>query len=114
MLMDKKILEFNVEEIKAFMNGLRPKPGKRSGYNVLWQALVCSWQFKDLQKSIAYYERFKDKAYLAEASTHLADLLMQVICMIIILNIDPEEIMEMGLNRLREHAKIEIYPKLWE
>lgn len=107
-----KKIEIDVDEILKYIRGLRPR--HREKYEVLWQAVVCSWQFKDLQKSIAYYVRFKDPAFLAEAKTHLGDLLMQVIALCLVLEVDPEEIWDMGLKRLTEHAKIEIYPRLWK
>ena len=105
-------VDIKIEEIAQYIRGLRPKVN--DGYDVLWQALVTSWQFKDLQKSIAYYLRFKDNAYLAEAKTHLADLITQFVAMCITLDLDIKEIIDMGYNRIKEHASIEIYPRLWE
>lgn len=100
-----------LEKIRSYIRGLKPRHTEK--YAVLWQSMVCSWQFHELQRSIAYYVRFKDKAYLAEAKTHLADLLMQVVAMCLVLDIDPNEIWKMGFNRLEEHANLEIYPRLW-
>jgi len=101
-----------LEKIRRYIRGLMPR--HREKYDVLWQTIVASWQFKDLQKSIAYYVRFRDKAYLAEAKTHLADLLIQVLAMCLVLEVDPNEIFDMGVKRLEEHALKEIYPRLWE
>ena len=101
-----------LEAIQQYILGLKPKHGEK--YDVLWQTIVCSWQFKDLEKSIAYYVRFKDKSYIPEIKTHLADLMIQVVAMCLVLDIDPNEILALGFQRLKEHAKIEIYPKFWE
>lgn len=106
-----KKLEIDEEKILRYVRGLLPR--HRDGYETLWQSIIASWQFKDLQKALAYYVRFKDKAYIAEAKSHLADLFIQVVALCLVLELDPAEILDLGKERLEEHAKIEIYPRLW-
>jgi len=89
-------------------------PRHRERYDLLWQINVASWQFKDVQKSIAYYIRFKDNVNRTSAKTHLSDLLIQIVALCLLLDLDISEVWNLGMKRIQEHAKLEIYPKLWE
>jgi len=101
-----------LNELLMRVRSLLPRHKER--YDLLWQINVASWQFKDVQKSIAYYVRFKDDVYRASAKTHLSDLLVQIVALCALLDLNISEVWHLGMKRIQEHAKLDIYPKLWE
>jgi len=104
-------MEVNLEEMMKYARMLLPKVGTRSElFPRLWQCLISYSQFgnRDFIHSMIHYERCKDgeekKAYLAEAKLHISDCFCQLILLCSLFDIDIDEVIKLGEERLKNHT----------
>lgn len=105
------------EEIERIARALMPPPAKRGKlFEKLWQSLIAYAQFgnRDFINGMLKYVRTKDKAYLAEAKLHISDAFTQLFLLCIFYDIDINEVIELGFERLKNHWKQEMLKEFKE
>jgi len=115
------MVEINLEEMKKHARMLLPKIGIRQEiFDKLWQSLISYAQFgnRDFINSMIHYIRCKDgdekKAYLAEAKGHMADCFCQMILLCTLFDIDIDEVIKFGEERLKNHTLQEMLKEFGE
>lgn len=105
------------EEIEQVARALMPPPAKRQElFEKLWQSLIAYAQFgnRDCINAMLKYVRTKDtnpdlaKAYLAEAKGHLSDAFCQLFLLCAFYDIDAQEVINFGVERLKNHWRQEM------
>jgi hypothetical protein len=110
-------VEIPKEEIEKVARALMPLPDKRSQlFERLWQSLIAYAQFgnRDFIKSMQAYVRTKDPAYLVEAKLHISDAFCQLFLLCAFYDIDTQEVINLGIERLKNHWKQEILKEFKE
>jgi hypothetical protein len=100
------------EEIKRIARALMPPIGKRAKFfDVIWQSLISYAQFgnRDFINSMLHWIRTKDPCYLAEAKGHLSDAFCQLFLLCIFYDIDINEVIKFGVERLKNHWSQEMF-----
>lgn len=100
---------------------LLPKLGERQKlFEKLWQSLISYAQFgnRDFINAMVHYIRCGDerekKAYLAEAKIHISDCFCQLILLCVLYDIDIEEVIKFGEERLKNHTYQEMLKEFGE
>lgn len=99
------------EEIEKVARALMPPPDKRGKlFEVIWQSLIAYAQFgnRDFINAMLKYVRTKDMAYLAEAKIHISDAFCQLFLLCAFYDIDTQEVINFGVERLKNHWKQEM------
>jgi len=116
-------VEVPEEEIKKIARALMPPLEKRGRFfEVVWQSLIAYAQFgnRDFINNMIHWLRTKDKnpdiakAYLAEAKSHLSDAFCQLFLLCAFYDIDPNEVIKFGVERLKNHWKQEMLKEFKE
>jgi len=104
-------MEINLDEMMKHARILLPKVGKRQElFPKLWQSLISYAQFgnRDFINAMIHYVRCKDgelkRAYLAEAKLHISDCFCQLILLCTLYDINIEEVIKLGEERLKNHT----------
>jgi len=104
-------VEIPKDEIERVARALMPPLDKRGKlFEKLWQSLIAFAQFgnRDFIKSMMAYVRTKDNAYLVEAKLHISDAFTQLFLLCIFYEIDIDEVIKLGVERLKNHWKQEM------
>lgn len=110
-------MEIPKEEIVKIARALMPSLNKRSQlFEKLWQSLIAHAQFgnRDFIKSMQAYVLTKDPAYLAEAKLHISDAFCQLFLLCAFYEIDIQEIINLGVDRLKNHWQQEMLKEFKE
>lgn len=94
-----------------------PPPDKRGKFfEKVWQSLIAYAQFgnRDFINAMLKYVRTKDTAYLAEAKIHISDAFTQLFLLCTFYEIDVNEVIELGIERLKNHWKQEMLKEFKE
>ena len=105
------MIDIPIEEIKKVARALMPSLDKRDKlFERLWQSLIAYAQFgnRDFINAMLHYVRTKDKAYLAEAKIHISDAFTQLFLLCIFYEIDVDEVLTLGVERLKNHWRQEM------
>lgn len=115
------MVDINLEEMERNARALLPKLGKRGEmFSRLWQSLISYAQFgnRDFINAMIHYERCKDgdekRAYLAEAKIHISDCFCQLILLCTLFNVDIDEVVKLGEERLKNHLYQEMLKEFGE
>ncbi len=104
-------VEIPKEAIEQVARSLMPPLISRSKlFPYLWQSLISYAQFgnRDFINSMLKYVRTKDKIYLTEAKLHVSDCFTQLFLLCIFYEIDINEVISLGVERLKNHWKQEV------
>lgn len=104
-------VEIPKEEIEKVARALMPTMEKRGQFfEKIWQSCIAYAQFgnRDFINAMMKYVRTKDKAYLAEAKIHISDAFCQLFLLCAFYDIDPQEVISFGIERLKNHWKQEM------
>lgn len=70
--------------------------------DLLYRCSVLGYQYGQMQKCLVYLLYYEDQAYKIEAKIALADLMAQAHLMCRALGFEPEDVLQLGTDRLRE------------
>lgn len=104
-------IEIPKEELERVARALMPCLFERPKlFPLLWQSLIAYAQFgnRDFINTMLKYVRTKDKLYLVEAKLHVSDCFTQLFLLCIAYEIDINEVISLGVERLKNHWKQEI------
>lgn len=105
------MVEIDLEEMHKCTKILLPKLEKRKGlFEKLWQSLISYAQFgnRDFINAMIHYIRCKEgkekQAYLEEAKLHISDCFIQLFLLCSLYEIDIDEVIKLGEERLKNHT----------
>jgi len=105
------MVEIDLEEMKKYARTLLPKLGERQKlFEKLWQCIISYAQFgnRDFINAMIHYVRCKDgrekRGYLAEAKLHISDCFCQLVLLCLLFDIDIDEVIKLGEERLKNHT----------
>lgn len=110
-------VEIPKEEIVKVARALMPPPAKRQAlFEKIWQSIIAYAQFgnRDFINAMGKYVRTKDTAYLAEAKIHISDAFCQLFLLCAFYDIDTQEVINLGIERLKNHWQQEMLKEFKE
>lgn len=117
----QKVVKINLEKMKECARTLLPKLGERQKlFGRLWQCLISYAQFgnRDFINAMIHYIRCKEgkekQAYLAEAKLHISDCFCQLILLCVLFDINIDEVIKLGEERLKNHTFQEMLKEFGE
>ena len=111
------MIDIPIEEIERVARALMPPLDKWDKlFARLWQSLIAHAQFgnRDFINAMLHYVRTKDKAYLAEAKIHISDAFTQLFLLCIFYEVDIDEVIKLGVERLKNHWRQEMLKEFRE
>jgi hypothetical protein len=114
-------VEIPKEEIEKVARALMPPLDKRAKFfEKVWQSLIAYAQFgnRDFINAMIKYVRTSDQTdklgYFAEAKIHISDAFCQLFLLCIFYDVDVNEVIKLGVERLKNHWQQEMLKEFKE